>query len=187
MGQFAEYEPREPGVGTAGGVGTTGGADTANHPAVAVRAATSADIDAMARVQEAAGRLAHRDHWERAIANPECCLVVAEDRETGTVVGWAQTHLHTEPQDAAPAGHYLGGVTVEPGWRRRGVAVALTEARMRWLTDRVDHVFYVVNPANRASIDLHHRWRFEEVLRAETLTGVEFTGGIGILMRAALR
>jgi len=44
----------------------------------------------------------------------------------------------------------------------------------------------VVNPANRASIDLHRRWSFEEVLRADRLTGVEFTGGIGILMRATL-
>lgn len=178
MGEFAEYESHERGV------------DNAGDPALAVRVATLADIDAMARVQEAAGRLAHRDSWERAIANPERCLVVAEDPQTGTVVGWAQTYLHTEPQDAAPAGHYLGGVTVDPGWRRRGVAVALTEARLRWLTDRaerVDHVFYVVNPANRASIDLHHRWGFEEVLRADTLTGVRFTGGTGILMRAALR
>ncbi|WP_162458412.1 GNAT family N-acetyltransferase [Pseudactinotalea terrae] len=175
MDQFAEYEPRERRVGTAG------------DAAVAVRAATTADIDAIARVQEAAGRLAHRDAWRRAVTNPECCLLVAEAPTSTTVVGWAQTHHHTDPQDAAPAGHYLGGVTVEPAWRRGGVAVALTETRLRWVADRADEAFYVVNPTNRASIDLHRRWGFEEVLRAERLTGVEFTGGIGILMRAALR
>lgn len=177
MGQFAEYQPR----------GRRAGTPAEALVAVGVRAATTADLDAIARVQEAAGRVAHREAWRRAITDPERCVLVAEEPGGGTVVGWAQTHHHTDPQDAAPAGHYLGGVTVDPQWRRRGVAVALTEARRRWVAERADEVFYVVNPSNRASIDLHHRWGFEEVLRADRLTGVPFTGGTGILMRAELR
>lgn len=182
MGAFAEYQPSP--------APTTANDPEAADPtraAVRVRAAIADDVEIIARVQEAAGRTAHRDGWQRAIASEDRCLLVAEEVGSGTVLGWAQTHHHTEPQDAAPRGHYLGGVTVDPAWRRQGVAAALTDARMRWIADRADEAFYVVNPANRASIDLHRRWAFEEVLRADRLTGVEFTGGIGILMRAALR
>ncbi|WP_156225823.1 GNAT family N-acetyltransferase, partial [Pseudactinotalea suaedae] len=156
-------------------------------PALTVRAATSADLDAIGRIQEAAGRSAHPEGWQRAIDAPDRCLLVAAEPGSGDVVGWAQSYHHTEPQDSAPAGHYLGGVTVHPAWRRRGAAIALTDARMRWIAERADDAYYVVNPTNRASIDLHRRWSFEEVRRAETLAGVEFTGGTGLLMHASLR
>lgn len=61
---------------------------------------------------------------------------------------------------------------------------------MRWVAARPDHegaVYYVVNPANRASIALHERWGFREVMRADRLAGVTFTGDVGILMRAEPR
>jgi aminoglycoside 6'-N-acetyltransferase I len=123
------------------------------------------------------------------VENPDCCILVAEcPSQAGDpiTVGWAQTYLHAAVVDAAPTGHYLGGVTVDPSWRRRGIAIALTEARVQWISDRADELFYVVNPRNLASIELHRRWSFEEVLRSSRLTGVEFSGGVGILMRAAL-
>lgn len=152
---------------------------------VSVRSATVDDLDGMTRVQEAAGRTSHPDAWRAALENAERRVLVASD-PVGEIVGWAQTYHHTVPQDAAPPGHYLGGVTVHPELRRRGVAVALTDARMRWIAQRADAAYYVVNPANLASIQLHRRWGFVEVLRASRLTGVEFTGGVGILMRAPL-
>lgn len=152
---------------------------------VTVRPANVRDLDGMARVQEAAGRTSHPDAWRAALENPGRRVLVAAD-PVGEIVGWAQTYHHTDPEDAAPTGHYLGGVTVHPELRRRGVAVALTDARMRWIAQRADVAYYVVNPANFASIQLHRRWGFVEVLRAPQLTGVEFTGGEGILMRAPL-
>lgn len=172
---------------------------------VVVRAALPADVEALVAVQHAAGRTVDADALGRAIANPDRCVLLAEPRAAAgstaadraargrPVLGWALTHRRTEPADdadPAPPGHYLGGVTVHPDHRRRGVAVALTDARMRWVAARPDHegaVYYVVNPANRASIALHERWGFREVMRADRLAGVTFTGGVGILMRAEPR
>ncbi len=156
---------------------------------VATRPAALSDVEAMQEIQRRAGRPAHPDAYCRAVADPDCCILVAEcSSQAGDpiTVGWAQTYHHTTVVDAAPTGHYLGGVTVDPSWRRRGVALALTAARVQWIADRADEVFYVVNPRNRASIELHRRWSFEEVMRSSRLTGVEFSGGVGILMRASL-
>jgi ribosomal protein S18 acetylase RimI-like enzyme len=37
-----------------------------------------------------------------------------------------------EAAPGTPAGCYLSGVLVDPAWRRRGIATALTRARLRW-------------------------------------------------------
>lgn len=143
----------------------------------------------MQEIQRRAGRPAHPDAYRRAVENPDRCVLVAQcPSQAGDpiIVGWAQTYHHTAVVDAAPTGHYLGGVTVDPSWRRQGVALALTAARVQWVADRADEVFYVVNPRNLASIELHRRWYFEEVMRSSRLTGIEFSGGVGILMRASL-
>ena len=156
---------------------------------VVVRPAVLADVEPMEALQRRAGRPTHPDAYRRAVPDPDRCVLVAEcssQEEETVIVGWAQTYRHATVVDPAPAGHYLGGVTVDPSWRRRGVALALTEARMQWIARRADEAFYVVNPGNLASIDLHRRWPFEEVLRAPRLTGMDFTGGFGILMRAPL-
>lgn len=154
--------------------------------AVRVRAASSGDVDDLVRIQEAAGRTVRQAHYERAVEDPELCVVLAEvTSDIGTVVaGWAQTSYLDEAKDPAPVGHYLGGVTVDPAWRRRGVALELTDARMRWIGARADEAFYVVNATNRASIDLHGRWGFLEVARGASFAGTPFEGGVGILMRA---
>ncbi|MBO3103976.1 GNAT family N-acetyltransferase [Cellulomonas fengjieae] len=156
---------------------------------VAVRPAALGDVEAMLEIQRRAGRPAHPDAYRRAVGNPDCCVLVAEcSSQAGDpiTVGWARTYRHAAAVDPAPTGHYLGGVTVDPSWRRRGIALELTAARVQWIADRADEVFYVVNPRNLASIELHRRWSFEEVMRSSRLTGVEFSGGVGILMRATL-
>jgi len=159
--------------------------------AVTVRSANADDVAEIIRVQRSAGRREQdEDAFRHAISDADRLLVVAEpvDASGATfVVGWAKTHHHTVVVDEAPAGHYLGGVTVDPAWRRRGVAAALTEARMSWIAARADEAFYIVNVRNPASIDLHRRWGFEEVLRAPGLMGGQFTGGVGLLLRAPLR
>lgn len=143
----------------------------------------------MERIQLAAGRESHREHDARAVEDPDACVLVAEvETDSGTaVVGWGKTSLVTDqlgPAGPAPSGHYLGGVTVKPSWRRRGIAVALTDARLRWIADRADEAYYVVNATNLASIDLHQRWGFVEVARGPDFAGVSFEGGVGLLMRA---
>jgi len=102
------------------------------------------------------------------------------------VVGWAQTSHRTVVTDPAPAGHYLAGVTVDPRLRRRGVATALTRARLEWVAGRAMEAFFVVNARNLASIALHRPWRFAEVARGPRLAGVTFEGGVGLLLRAPL-
>lgn len=177
MTGFATYEP-----------------DAGGRPAapVSLRPATRGDVEAILRIEVAAGRSAgsvgSAEGYRRAIADPDRCVLVAvsDGAEHAGVVGWAKTHHHVHVADPAPAGHYLAGITVDPSWRRRGIATALTDARLQWIGGRADDAFYVVNLHNRASIDLHTRWGFTEVLRAPRLTGIEFEGGVGLLMRASL-
>lgn len=178
MSNFAEYTPARQGA----------------RIAVTIRKALTTDIPALERIQNSASRPAHAASYQRAIADAGRLVVVAE--LDGEVVGWGQTYHHSSPTDPAPpdpappdpalGGHYLGGVTVDPLHRRQGIAAALTEERMRWIAERDDEAFFVVNPQNQASIDLHKHWGFDEVLRADRLTGVTFSGGVGLLMRASL-
>ncbi|MEL7976385.1 GNAT family N-acetyltransferase [Isoptericola sp. F-RaC21] len=172
MSGFAEFEPR---------------VQSARVP-VLVRAAADADIDDIVRIQQRAGRSVRPDGYRRAIADPDRCVLTAMATApdgTSVVVGWGQTHHRTVATDPAPVGHYLGGVTVDPSWRRRGVAATLTQARIEWIAERAPEAYYVVNARNRASIELHRRWEFVEVARAARLAGTSFDGGVGLLMRAA--
>ena len=88
------------------------------------------------------------------------------------------------PGDSAPAGWYLGGVVVHPDHRRLGIAADLTRARLAWLAPIAAECFFVVNVMNRASIDLHEPFGFHEIARGPELTGIRFTGGMGVLFRA---
>ncbi|PRZ07026.1 ribosomal protein S18 acetylase RimI-like enzyme [Isoptericola sp. CG 20/1183] len=175
MGAFAEFAPHRHGT----------------PAAVAVRVATVDDLPAVERVQDAAGQTLLLDGIRAAILDSGRQVLVAEtgaagDDERAAVVGWAKTHLHPRSDGVAPAGHYLGGVTVHPAWRRCGVATALTEARMGWIAGRAARAFYVVNARNTASIALHERWGFREVARAASFHGVTFAGGAGLLLAADL-
>jgi ribosomal protein S18 acetylase RimI-like enzyme len=151
--------------------------------AVTVREATPDDAPAIAEVQAAAGRppMSAENH-AAIVGDPNRIIVVATS--DGVIAGWAQTHCWTSGDPPAPAGHYLGGVTVDPTFRRRGVASALTSARLEWIWMRASHAWYVVNSANRASVELHRRYGFVEVARAARFHTVAFTGGDGILLRS---
>lgn len=67
-----------------------------------------------------------------------------------------------------PAGYYLSGVLVDPAWRGRGIATALTRARLRWAFARTDTVFYVTGADNTASLRLHAALGFQETNRFES-------------------
>jgi len=81
-----------------------------------------------------------------------------------------------EAGPGTPAGCYLSGVLVDPAWRGRGIATALTRARLRWAFAHTDTVFYVAGADNAASLRLHAALGFQEVKRFESersMTGVE--------------
>jgi aminoglycoside 6'-N-acetyltransferase I len=85
----------------------------------------------------------------------------------GRVVGYGRV-LELEAGEAGPgtpAGYYLSGVLVEPAWRGRGLAAALTRARLRWALAQTGTVFYVTGADNAASLHLHAALGFREVKR----------------------
>ena len=107
----------------------------------------------------------------------------------GCFAGFGRTTHFTPPPGApanvAPEGYYVVGLLVDPGWRRRGVGLALTRARMAWAFQRAGEVWFFANSRNRASLDLHARLGFVEVTRDFAFPGVSFDGGVGVLCRAA--
>lgn len=173
MVSFAVYEPEA----------------TGERLPVTVRPALADDVEAMTDIGLRAGRPVRPDAYLRALDDERRCVLVATADLAGIesqVVGWAQTSHRTVVTDPAPAGHYLAGVTVDPRLRRRGVATALTRARLEWVAGRAMEAFFVVNARNLASIALHRPWRFAEVARGPRLAGVTFEGGVGLLLRAPL-
>ncbi|MFH5878925.1 GNAT family N-acetyltransferase [Arthrobacter sp. NA-172] len=100
------------------------------------------------------------------------------------VLGWGKTHFWDYADGSAPSGHYLGGLSVRPDWRRHGIGTILTQARLDWIWRRASEAWYVVDASNLASIDLHRGWGFREVARAPSFHTTKFDGGEGALMRA---
>lgn len=178
MPLFAEYEPR-----------------SAPAPAPAptvVRAATLADVERIAEIDAArhgSDPAEVRARFEREIARAATSthrrLWVAE--VDGAVAGFGGVHRFRPAPDAppnvAPAGWYLSGVVVDPAFRRRGAASALTRARLEFIRQRADRAYYVASSKNLASIDLHARFGFREVTRDFVFPRVTFTGA-GVLFCA---
>lgn len=148
-----------------------------------VRVARLTDVGGIVAVQIAAGRPSvDPAPFETAIRDPRRFVAVAlVDDE---IVGWGKTHFWDSAAGVAPAGHYLGGVTVAPSSRRLGVGAALTDARLGWIWERAEAAYYFTNAHNIASLKLHGRWGFAEIARAAEVHGTVFDGGVGILFRA---
>ena len=87
-----------------------------------------------------------------------------------------------EAGPGTPAGYYLSGVLVEPAWRGRGIATALTRARLRWVFARTDEAFYVAGADNTASLRLHAALGFQEMTRFESERSAS---GVDVLSRLA--
>lgn len=83
-----------------------------------------------------------------------------------------------EAGPGTPAGYYLGGVLVDPAWRGRGLATALTRARLHWAFARTGTVFYVTGADNAASLHLHAALGFHEIMRFESERS---TAGLDVL------
>lgn len=154
-----------------------------NHPAV-IRPAIADDVEAILQVQVRSGLSpSSAETLHAAMLDPNRHVVVAERR--GTVVGWAKTHYWEYDDGPAPAGHYLGGLTVSPEFRRTGLGLSLSAARLEWIWQRNAEAWYVTNARNVASIALHRRLGFEEAARAPRFHTTTFDGGTGILWRAS--
>ncbi len=112
-------------------------------------------------------------------------------RRESRMVGYGRIgFVHAIPEYAhVPEGWYLTGVVIEPAMRRRGIATALTQHRLRTIAARgAGEAYYFANSINRASIDLHGRLGFEEIARDFQFPGATFGGGgIGILFRINLK
>ncbi len=148
-----------------------------------IRLADGGDLPAIFAINRDSERpSASLEAMAESLVNPQRHWVVAVAE--GEIVGWAKTHYWDCVDDPAPAGHYLGGITVHPQWRRRGVGTALTSVRLDWIWARAIDAWYVVNERNHASIELHRGWGFEEVARASAFHATTFTGGVGLLMHA---
>jgi aminoglycoside 6'-N-acetyltransferase I len=91
-------------------------------------------------------------------------------KANGRVVGYGRVIelAADEAGPGTPAGCYLSGVLVDPVWRGRGIATALTRARLRWAFARTDIVFYVAGADNPASLHLHAALGFQEVKRFDS-------------------
>jgi ribosomal protein S18 acetylase RimI-like enzyme len=87
-----------------------------------------------------------------------------------------------EAGPGTPAGYYLSGVLVDPAWRRRGIATALTRARLRWVFARTDEAFYVAGADNTGSLRLHAALGFQEITRFESERSAS---GVDVLSRLA--
>ncbi|MGH8881880.1 MAG: GNAT family N-acetyltransferase [Stackebrandtia sp.] len=118
------------------------------------------------------------------VTQPRNALFVATN-PVGTVVGYARVTWvgpsRAEADNAAPPGYYLGGMVVSGQYRRRGVGTRLTTVRLRFVTERANEAWYVVNGANDASIDLHVAHGFHETTRDFTFPGVVIDGPDSIL------
>jgi ribosomal protein S18 acetylase RimI-like enzyme len=162
-----------------------------------IRPAREGDVPGITEVELTAGRTSPAAAWKfgagisAAIMDSHRLVLVAEPTPdvpgdgSSAVVGWAKTHYWEYPDGPAPAGYYLGGITVARRFRRQGVAAALTEARLEWIWGRADTAWYVVNARNQASLALHQRWGFQEVARGPGFHTVTFDGGEGLLLKAS--
>ena len=142
---------------------------------VDVRAATTDDIEAIARIDEARGKgsvetlvpliVASFEHIARREVRWYNCVASAEDE----VVGYAICRYHAWSErngdSGLPEGWYLAGLSVLPSHRRRGIGRALTEHRITWLSERTDVVYYTAAEVNRPSIELHEALGLVEVAR----------------------
>jgi ribosomal protein S18 acetylase RimI-like enzyme len=103
-------------------------------------------------------------------------------KASGQVVAYGRI-LQLAAEEAGPgtpAGYYLSGVLVDPAWRSRGIATALTVARLRWAFTRTDTVFYVTGADNTASLHLHAALGFQEIKRFDSKRSA---AGVDVLSR----
>jgi ribosomal protein S18 acetylase RimI-like enzyme len=143
---------------------------------VLIREAIDSDIAQCSRLR-ADPELDDYETWhERFVSdlhNPDRRFFVAESN--GAIVGYGHSVRHERAldarPDASPSGYFLSGLLVAPNRRRDGIGTRLTLARLEVLRNLTDVIYYMAEPSNEASINLHRRLGFVEVrpvIRDET-------------------
>jgi ribosomal protein S18 acetylase RimI-like enzyme len=140
---------------------------------VSCRPADEADIERITALQSAA----YPNDPHKPIGPQLPNLYVAQADED--VVGYGRLRYHRK---ATPPGHYLGGVVVDPQWRRHGIGTDLTRCRIEvaWAAG-AQIIYYFANSRNEASIAMHRGFGFTELERPFEFPGVTFEGGVGVL------
>jgi ribosomal protein S18 acetylase RimI-like enzyme len=139
--------------------------------AVLIEPLTRADIASAVELAVRVLRVTPGDRGEQFAADitdgPRQMFVA---KVNGQVVGYGRVIelAADEAGPETPAGCYLSGVLVDPAWRGRGIATALTRARLRWAFAHTDTVFYVAGADNPASLHLHAALGFQDVKRFES-------------------
>lgn len=156
-------------------------------PVTAVVAEATVDDVPMLALLQARARGGSADEWadriHRALRSERSLVIAA--KVSGETVGYANAaFLPEHAEDGAPAGYYLTGVTVDPDWRRRGIARLLTRRRMDWIWERDSAVWCFISAKNRASLDLHRELGFVQMMVGASFQGIEFDGREGWLLRA---
>lgn len=108
------------------------------------------------------------DRGEQFVADindDSCHMFVAKANGTVIAYGRVAEMAAGEAGPKAPPGYYLTGVLVEPAWRGRGIATALTRARLGWVFARTEEAFFVAGMDNTASLRLHAALGFQEMMR----------------------
>lgn len=118
-----------------------------------------------------------RKRWTSDMIAPRRDRVVLVAVADGEVIGVAKTHFHSDPEGRSPAGHYLAGVVVASGFRRRRVGSALALARLEWIWSRASIAHYFANEHNTASIRMHDALGFHPVARFSEIRGVTADDG----------
>jgi ribosomal protein S18 acetylase RimI-like enzyme len=116
------------------------------------------------------------------------CLVACLEQQ---LLGYGRCLQFQQPQDApancVPSGWYLMGMIVHPEFQRQNIGRALTEARLEWLRQHCNSVYYFANSLNKASIRLHAQLGFVQVAEHIAFPGVNFSrGGHGLLFYRSL-
>ncbi|MDN4474212.1 GNAT family N-acetyltransferase [Demequina zhanjiangensis] len=169
MSDFVAYEPGAHGE-LRGGV-------------VEIRPATQDDAPGLAAVMSSRGGTPS-DHLKAAQRLIDRLPVLLLAESAGDAVGWCGAQRSVIEAHGHPE-WLVGGLTVIPESRRRGIASRLLQCVLKARADGSpgEPLFSVVNARNPASIDLHLALGFIEVARASTFAGIQFTGGEGVLLR----
>jgi ribosomal protein S18 acetylase RimI-like enzyme len=146
---------------------------------IVIRKANSIDLTSCAHLisSHVSGNL---DDWqsrfEQDLANPRRHFLVATIDDA--VVGYGHTLFKSDTSqdetNASPSGYFLSGLLVAPGHRRKGLGKLLTIARIDALRQVANEIYYLAEPDNLATIDLHSRLGFKEIGSVER-DGKEFT------------
>ncbi|WP_264185386.1 aminoglycoside 6'-N-acetyltransferase [Roseicella aerolata] len=114
------------------------------------------------------GAAEHRAEAEALLARPEEAVAFLARDPAGAAIGFAEARLRRDPVNGCATSPvaFLEGILVLPGWRRRGLARALSGAVEAWaLSLGCAELASDALLDNAASHRMHRALRFEETER----------------------